>query len=300
MSNQALTVSNGGAGGLSLINHIDEFQKVAKLFAESGMFSDARQTSQAFVKIMAGAELGIPPFSAMNAFHVIQGKVTMAANTIAARLKDSDRYDYRVIEKDATKCAIEFFEKGVSVWTETWDVERARRANVKNMAAYPEAMLFARCITAGARAVAPNIVGQFYTPEELGANVNEQGEIIDGNFNDTGQGERGGGDDAPPAHIALKPISQADRAAFSAMVDRHNALVTLSAGAAQMDDKQKKDFIAKTDALIADVNTALTARGLEAIEHDDRVSVRFKRMTAAVNAAIAHDQQAPHAEAQPA
>lgn len=304
MSNELMTTS---AGGLSLISRIAEFQTVAKLFADSGMFSDAKGAAQCFVKIMAGAELGLPPFTAMNAFHVVQGKPTMAANTIAARLKASGKYNYRIVEKSATKCVIDFYEAGEKVYTETWDTDRARRANVKNMAAFPEAMLFARAITSGARAIAPDVVGQFYTPDELGADVDADGnitQIVEPTHAHEPAPQLPSATAPSPAPepppIAYKPVSDTDRAAFSAMVDRHNALVTLSATAAQMNDEQKKDFIAKTDALIADINTALVVRELPAIEHDDKVSVRFKRMTRAVNAAIAHDQHAPHAEAQPA
>jgi hypothetical protein len=98
----------------------------------------------------------------------------------------------------------------------------------------------------------------------------------------------------------LKPVSQADRAALSSLLDRHNALAELSKDAARMNDEQKRDFISKVDALIVDVNTAMSVRELPAIEHDDKVSIRFKRMTTAVNAAIAHDDKAPLMEAQPA
>jgi hypothetical protein len=175
MTTELTTTSSGG---MSVMNRLDEFQKAAKLFYESGMFSDTKSAAQCFVKIMAGAELGIPPFTAMNAFHVIQGKPVMTANTIAARLKSSGKYNYRITEKTGERCAIDFYEGKDKVHTEVWDAKRAQRAGVKNMDKYPEAMLFARCITAGARAIAPDVVGQFYTPDELGAEVDADGVII--------------------------------------------------------------------------------------------------------------------------
>lgn len=172
-----LTTTNSGAG-MNVMNRIAEFQQVAKIFAESGMFSDAKGAAQCFVKIMAGAELGLPPFTAMNAFHVIQGKPVMTANTIAARLKSSGKYNYRIVEKSSAKCIIDFYEGKDKVHQEVWDAQRAGRAGVKNMDKYPEAMLFARAITAGARAVAPDVVGQFYAPEELGVEVDADGVIV--------------------------------------------------------------------------------------------------------------------------
>lgn len=164
---------------LSIVQRIDEFRQVSTLFAESGLFSDVKSASQCFVKIMAGAEMGIPPFTSMSAFHIIQGKVVMAANSIAARIKASGRYNYRVIEKTATRCALEFSEGGKPSHTEVWDVDRARKASVKNMDKYPDAMLFSRAISAGARVACPDVIGSYYTPEELGADVNADGEIID-------------------------------------------------------------------------------------------------------------------------
>ena len=163
----------------SVISRIGEFNQIADVFSKSGLFPDIKSQGQAFVKIMAGAEIGLPPFTSMNAFYIFSGRVTMYANTIAARIKTSGRYNYRIIEKTATRCTVEFYEAGKLALTETWTAERAAKAGTQNMAKYPDAMLFARCITSGARAVCPEVIGAFYSPEELGATVNADGEIID-------------------------------------------------------------------------------------------------------------------------
>jgi hypothetical protein len=173
---QELTTTNSA---MSLVLQAEKFNSIAKTFADSGLFTDVKGQAQCFVKIMAGAEMGIPPFTAMNSFHIIKGKTTMTANAIAARVKSSKRYDYRVVEKSPTRCTIDFFEHGQKVHTETWDSDRARKAGTQNMDKFPDAMLFARALTAGARAVCPDIVGQYYTPEEMGAPVDAEGNYID-------------------------------------------------------------------------------------------------------------------------
>ena len=178
---QALTTTSIKTDIMARVN---EFQTVAKIFAESGLFNDVKGQAQCFVKILAGAEMGIPPFTAMNSFHIIKGKTCLTANAIAARVKASGRYGFRVIEKTAERCVIEFSENDKPVYTETWDSKRARQAGVQNMDKFPDAMLFARCITAGARAVAPDVVGQFYTPEEMGAQVNAEGDVIQAESDD--------------------------------------------------------------------------------------------------------------------
>lgn len=175
MSETALATTTA----MSVVTRINEFNQIADVFSKSGLFSDIRSQGQAFVKIMAGAEIGLAPFTAMNSFHIIQGKVTMSAQAIAARIKSSKRYNYRVIEKTATRCSLAFFENGQQVHIETWDAARANKAGTKNMDKYPEAMLFARAITAGARAVCPDVIGSFYAPEELGGIVTDDGEVID-------------------------------------------------------------------------------------------------------------------------
>lgn len=294
MSNELMTTS---AGGLSLISRIAEFQTVAKLFADSGMFSDAKGAAQCFVKIMAGAELGLPPFTAMNAFHVVQGKPTMAANTIAARLKASGKYNYRIVEKSATKCVIDFYEAGEKVYTETWDTDRARRANVKNMAAFPEAMLFARAITSGARAIAPDVVGQFYTPDELGADVDADGNITQ-IVEPTHAHEPA--PQLPPAPTERKPVRDTDRAAVSALLDALNEAkdVATKLGANPTED-QKRAFAAKFRDLITAINTQLTLRELPAIT-ETKVTPAITAAFKAIDAMIDYDREAPTAEAQPA
>jgi hypothetical protein len=65
--------------------------------AKSGMFPDVTDGAKALVKILAGKEIGVTPFQAMTNIHIIQGKATMGANLIAAKVNGSGRYDYRVM-----------------------------------------------------------------------------------------------------------------------------------------------------------------------------------------------------------
>ena len=284
MSNELTTTNNHNS--LSLISRINEFQTVAKLFADSGMFSDAKGAAQCFVKIMAGAELGLPPFTAMNAFHVIQGKPTMAANTIAARLKASGKYNYRIVEKTGERCIVDFYEAGEKVHTETWDTKRAIKAGVKNLDRFPEAMLFARAITAGARAVAPDVVGQFYTPDELGADVDADGNVIP-SANEPQQHPQM---DAPAQPIEYMPMRAADRAIVSSLLDMLPAIEALAPNrnnAAAVDDAK-----ATVKNFLREVNTQLDIRGLPQIAVNSIGDAKLK-LKAGVMMLAEYDQHAP-------
>ena len=165
--------------GLTTINPSMDIQleaqnKMADAFAASGMFPDIKSKAQAFVKIQAGHELGLPPFYSMQHFVIINGKVTIDAQAMGFLVKRSGRYDYRVDETTDTRCEITFYEReslgkgeiGKSVFT----IEDAKRAGLLNKgpwATYPKAMLFARALSQGSRMHCPDATGGAYVTEEL-------------------------------------------------------------------------------------------------------------------------------------
>lgn len=106
---------------------VTEIQIMAKQFAESGMFTDAKQIGQAFVKIQAGQEIGIPPFAAMSGIHIIQGKPTLGAGLIASAVKFSGKYDYKVIELTEKKCSIDFLQGKENIGNSTFTIEDAKK-----------------------------------------------------------------------------------------------------------------------------------------------------------------------------
>lgn len=148
---------------------VSEIQIMAKQFAESGMFTDAKQIGQAFVKIQAGQEIGIPPFAAMSGIHIIQGKPTLGAGLIASAVKGSGKYDYRVKELNDKICSIDFLQKDEVLGNSTFTIEDAKKALTKNIDKFPKNMLFARAISNGVKWFCPDVFsGPVYVPEEMG------------------------------------------------------------------------------------------------------------------------------------
>ena len=146
---------------------------IGKQFFDSGMFADIKSAGQAVVKIMAGAEIGIPPFAAMSGIHIIQGKPTIGAGLIASAVKGSGKYDYKVVEQTDKKCSIDFYQGKEKIGNSTFTAEDAKKAGTKNMDKFPVNMLFARCISNGVKWYCPDVfAGPVYTPEELG-NITE-------------------------------------------------------------------------------------------------------------------------------
>lgn len=163
---------------------LNQINFIGKSMAESGMFADITDANQALVKILAGQEMGVPPFQAMSDIHIIKGKATTGAHIMAAKIKNNPKYNYRVVQHDNAVCEIQFYENfgngfeesGVSKFT----IEDARKAGTQNLEKFPRNMLFARAISNGYKWYAPDVFnGELvYVPEELNVRVDGNGEIL--------------------------------------------------------------------------------------------------------------------------
>lgn len=156
---------------------------IGNVLYKSGFFSDAKDASQAIVKVLAGREMGFGPIASMTGVNVIKGRIAVSANLIAAAIKRTDKYNFRIVEHTDTACEIVFFENGKEVGRSRFTIADAKKAGIgggTNWQKYPRNMTFARAISNGAKWYCADIFGgPIYTPDELGAHVDEEGLIID-------------------------------------------------------------------------------------------------------------------------
>ncbi len=162
---------------------VSDTLSLAKVIADSGFFTDARDVAQAGVKILAGRELGFGPVQSMTGIYLVKGRITLSANLIAAAVRRSGRYDYRVTHLDDLKCVIQFTMDKQAAGVSTFTIDDAKKASLAsndNWKKYPRNMLFARAMSNGARWYCPDVFGgPVYTPDELGAAVDaEEGTVI--------------------------------------------------------------------------------------------------------------------------
>jgi len=166
--------------------------ELGQVLAKSGYFADARDAAQAVVKVLAGRELGMGPVASMTGIYIVKGRVTLSANVMAAQIKRSGRYNYRVIQLDDTLCEIAFFEGKDQVGVSSMTMAQAKEANLnkdwdkdskswKEKATwknFPRNMLFARAMSNGAKWYCPDVFsGPVYTPDELEGG--DEPEVID-------------------------------------------------------------------------------------------------------------------------
>ena len=167
-----------------LIKSVDDLSRIGKMMAVSGYFQDARDAAQAAVKVQAGMEMGFGPFASMTGIHIIKGRPSVGANLMASAVKNNPKYDYRVKKMEDSEVQIEFFEiingKRESIGVSSFTAAEAQKAGTQNMDKFPRNMLFARAMSNGIRWFCPDVFAgnTTYTPEELGAEVDEDGNII--------------------------------------------------------------------------------------------------------------------------
>lgn len=150
---------------------------LSKAFVQSGYFSDITKMAQAIVKIIAGRELGFGPVASMRHIYVHRGHIGLMAQLIASKVRESERYEYKILQCDDEACRIEFFRLGKkgaaeSLGEAAFTIEEARRADlVKADSAwqtYPSDLLFARAMSRGQRRYCPDVFRQtVYSKEEI-------------------------------------------------------------------------------------------------------------------------------------
>lgn len=180
--------------GSSLI----ERQHYAGTIAQAGMLlpqglRDGNQGSPGKVMLVmeTGAMLGIHPVAAIQGVNIIEGKPTVSPGLMSAVVRRAGhklRVTTEGTVKDGTIKATAVLIRGDDPefpFTVTWDLDKARHAGLypgKDRSAwskYPEAMLKARAISEVCREGATDaLMGVAYVPEELGAEVNEAGEVV--------------------------------------------------------------------------------------------------------------------------
>ena len=154
----------------------------AEIFRKSGLFSfdgaPEVQLAQAQVKILAGAEMGLQPFHAMQSLYIVKGHVFVSAAALGALINGSRYAKFVTKESTADKATIEFYRRdgnGVSVtspWelvhtqSYTWDeVPAARRQNATYTSDRAD-MIWNRCMTKGGKKSFPELLGGLRAVEE--------------------------------------------------------------------------------------------------------------------------------------
>lgn len=227
---------------------ISEALQLAKLLVESKLLPRGVATPQAaFAIIATGRELGMSAMQSLRSIHVIEGKPTLSADLVAALCKsrgDVCKY-FMLVESTATRATYETLRVGdPKPTTMSFTMEEAQRAGLaskQNWKNYPAAMLRARCITALARAVYPDLAMGIYDEDELGpVAVEEAGRWV-------------------PEPESRPARQELDPATFAALAERVDA----AEAPAELNLIAKDCMAARRQGLIGDTQVDLIASGVK-------------------------------------
>lgn len=183
MNNQALIARTDEHAG-EMIKTLDDVLKLSTIVAQSGMFPDIQSQARAAMIIIAGQEIGVPPMASLRGLYVQKGKVEIHAGLLAAMIKSSAKYEYRVVERTDELCRLGWYEEGKHVGDSQYTIEDAKRAQLikpdSNWSKSPRAMCFARALTEGQRVYAPDIaIGSAYSQGEIPNDDGDAGQVSD-------------------------------------------------------------------------------------------------------------------------
>ncbi|WP_336214742.1 hypothetical protein [Nonomuraea sp. LPB2021202275-12-8] len=171
----------------SLADRIEYSQQLA--FANLLPPQYFKQPANVLWAIEFGESIGVDAITAITEVHVIKGKPSSSAGLVSALVRKAGHRMRTWVERDENGRLL----KAVSTivrsddpdfeFKSEWTIARAQTAGLlkqnENYGKYPEAMLKARSQTEVARdACKEALCGLGYTPEELGAQVNDDGSIV--------------------------------------------------------------------------------------------------------------------------
>ena len=157
--------------------HLGQVTEMGRLFFESGVFSKIACPKQAVVKILAGAALGLDPVQAAIGLQFIAGRMVLVAPVMAAFIRGSGLYDFRVQFCDDEQCMLLFYRGGREIGSSLYtcdDADADGSISSVQWSENPGAFCLARALGNGARQHCSELFSvPFYTPEELHTDLDE-------------------------------------------------------------------------------------------------------------------------------
>lgn len=153
-------------------------QAIAPVAQASRLFGVTQE--QAAIVMLTGHELGLSLSASFRYIHLIDGKPSLSPQGALALIHQSGQLaGLRITDGDGF-CEVWMKRKNGFEYTTRYTMEQARKAGLvkpnSGWEKYEPNMLRWRAIGYCADVVFPDVTGGLESPEELGANVNQQGE----------------------------------------------------------------------------------------------------------------------------
>lgn len=207
-------------------NYAQAMAQAADLVPKGMRTNGVPSPGKIFYTFETGAMLGIHPVAAIQGVNVIEGKPTLSPALMSAVIRRAGHIIRVKVTGQLADLSLQATAELIRsddpdfTFSVTWTIEKAQRAGLLTVVdgairarsergqplpweKYTEALLKARALSEVCREGATDaLMGVAYVPEELGANVDEQGEIIlDATAPDNGARRQ------PPSADDYRPIA---------------------------------------------------------------------------------------------
>ena len=140
------------------------YERVATEAASSNLFrADGNQSAtkaQCLMVILFGHDLGLSPTASLQGINVFGDSMELSAGVLAGLIDRHPIYDYKVVACTDRLCTIRLLKHGVEFQTESFGIQDAQRAELLGSIfyqQYPDAMMFARCVSKLVRRHCPGV-----------------------------------------------------------------------------------------------------------------------------------------------
>jgi len=164
---------------------------LAPIFKDSRLFGVATE-AQAAAICLKGYELGLSLTASFELIHVIDSKPTISPRGALALILNSPLLENLEIKDESddkgvpTACTVTMKRKNGFGYTARFSMEDAKRAGLIKSGSgwekYPANMLRARAIGFAADMVFPDVLGGLKRSDELGAEIDANGNVIEGEW----------------------------------------------------------------------------------------------------------------------
>lgn len=164
------------AGGLNTLAYepasLEEGFRMAKILVDSGLTPRGVDTpSKVFLIMAQGRELGLSTMQSLTNLYVVEGKVSLSSDLMAALVLKSPVCEYlRPVEVTDQRCTYAAKRKGGVEFRYSFSWEDANKAGLTSRQTYkqnPADMLRHRALSKTVRAVFPDVISGLYTRDEV-------------------------------------------------------------------------------------------------------------------------------------
>lgn len=151
---------------------VDDLVNLAEKLAPSSMLPEKLRNKpfDVLAIVMAGRELGLPPWAAIRSLNVIEGKAVLNADGMVAVVRGSGKcISFDMVESTDKIATFETQRHGGKVQRLSYTIEQAKAAKLTskdNWVRHPEAMLRARAQSALCRLVYQDVLAGVYSDDE--------------------------------------------------------------------------------------------------------------------------------------